>query len=251
MQSGMLKPKKSLLAVFGLTNRTERVARLTDLIPCENCSFNPCQFRRAPYARVSEYSSTIGLERSQSRAEQKAPAIVALDHDAKYLVNPKALKRWADERLSMTDREDGSIEARFRYEGTTCSNMGRAIYFDYYLLIGPRDEGYPLRELRCSPAPGDEGHAYMCRYMANAEHLMVAIDHEKPMLGRALNDVLAWERPEMGAGCYCEPVSRKHKWGLVFETVHFALVQREKSSGRPSPLPSSGVPGEGERVGRS
>ena len=35
----------------------------------------------------------------------------------------------------------------------------------------------------------------MCRYMTNAEHLMVAIDHEKPLLGQPLNDVLAWQRP--------------------------------------------------------
>ena len=26
------------------------------------------------------------------------------------------------------------------------------------------------------------------------------------------------------AGCYCEPASRKHKWGLVLETIHFALA---------------------------
>jgi hypothetical protein len=29
------------------------------------------------------------------------------------------------------------------------------------------------------------------------------------------------------AGCYCEPNSRKHKWGLVLETIHYALVQKE------------------------
>ena len=68
----------------------------------------------------------------------------------------------------------------------------------------------------------------MCRYMNNAEHLMVAIDHEKPLLGQPLNDVLAWQRPATGAGCYCEPASRKHKWGLVLETIHYALVQQEK-----------------------
>ena len=32
-------PKKSLLAVFGVTRHVDRVRRLTDLIPCENCSF--------------------------------------------------------------------------------------------------------------------------------------------------------------------------------------------------------------------
>jgi hypothetical protein len=64
--------------------------------------------------------------------------------------------------------------------------------------------------------------------MNNKEHLMVAIDHEKPLHGQRLDDVLAWERPLMGAGCYCEPASRKHKWGIVLETIHYALAQEQK-----------------------
>jgi hypothetical protein len=27
------------------------------------------------------------------------------------------------------------------------------------------------------------------------------------------------------AGCYCEPDSRQHKWGLVLETIHYALAR--------------------------
>ena len=34
----------------------------------------------------------------------------------------------------------------FRYEGTTCRNMGRPILFDYTVKLGPREEGYPIRE---------------------------------------------------------------------------------------------------------
>src|SRR5262249_33732972 len=44
LETGMLRPKKSLLAVFGLTCHTDRVRRLTDLVPCESCSFIPCQY---------------------------------------------------------------------------------------------------------------------------------------------------------------------------------------------------------------
>jgi hypothetical protein len=53
IESGALLPKKSQLAVFGLTRHTERVRRLTELSPCQNCSYTPCQFRRAPYARTA------------------------------------------------------------------------------------------------------------------------------------------------------------------------------------------------------
>ena len=51
LELGALRPQKSQLAVFGLTSHTDRVRRLTELSPCENCSYTACQFRRAPYAR--------------------------------------------------------------------------------------------------------------------------------------------------------------------------------------------------------
>ena len=56
---------------------------------------------------------------------------------------------------------------------------------------------------------------------------MLAIDTEKPLNGERLNAVLAWKREPSLAGCYCEASSRDHKWRIVLETIHFALVQRE------------------------
>lgn len=49
LDSGALRPKKSQLAVFGLTRHTERVRRLTGLVPCEECSLSSCRYRRARY----------------------------------------------------------------------------------------------------------------------------------------------------------------------------------------------------------
>jgi hypothetical protein len=46
LESGALRPKKSLLAVFGLTRHTEGVRRLTELVACESCSLARCQYRR-------------------------------------------------------------------------------------------------------------------------------------------------------------------------------------------------------------
>ncbi len=234
LDSGMLKPKKSLLALFGLTRHVDRVRRLTDLVPCENCSFGSCQYRRVSYRRATVLTPSElappAVRLSIPESEPVDVHVSALQRDAKYVVNARALRRWASERLKLEYHADGTIDAFFRYEGTTCSNTGRTILFDYKVRLGPREEGYPLRQLHCGPAPGDEGHRFMCRYMSNAEHLMVAIDHERPLLGQPLNDVLSWDRPAAGAGCYCEPKSRKHKWGLVLETIHYALVQGEEQS---------------------
>jgi hypothetical protein len=227
LETGMLRPKKSLLAVFALTRLSDRVRRLTDLVPCENCSFAPCQYRRAPYRRTPstadpEMTMVAAGADAASSAQAAAPA---LDVDARYSVNLKALRRWTDERLSLTRNDDGSIGALFRYEGTTCTNMGRPLEFHYHVTLGPRVEGYPILEQRCEPAPGDRGHMHMCRYLSSAATLMPAIRDERPLAGRPLNDVLTWTRIPSSAGCYCEPNSRTYKWGLVLETIHFALAR--------------------------
>ena len=214
--SGMLRPKKTLLAVFGLTRHTDRLRRLTDLVPCESCSFGPCQYRRAPYRRAS-----------RSNCEQLLTRIAVLDQNAQYSINRKALQRWIKERLSVQDCEDGSLQAVFRYDGTTCTNMGWPLAFDYTVKLGPREEGYPIREQRCAPAADDTGHTRMCQYLEDPAGLMAAIDSEKPLSGERLNAVLTWRGNPSAAGCYCDAASREHKWGLVLETIHFALAQRE------------------------
>ncbi|HUV71033.1 MAG TPA: hypothetical protein VMW15_15345 [Terracidiphilus sp.] len=214
--SGMLRPKKTLLAVFGLTRRTESLRGLSELVPCENCSFGPCQYRRTAYRRAP-----------QSWGEPLPVRVAVLDQNAEYSVNRRALQRWAKERLSINSNRDGSLQITFRYEGTTCTNMGRSLAFDYAVKLGTRAQGYPILEQRCVPAAGDTGHMKMCQYLENPDGLMTAIESEHPLKGERLDAVLSWRRKPNGAGCYCEPASRDHKWGLVLETIHYALAQKE------------------------
>ena len=156
-------------------------------------------------------------------------------------MNPKALQRWAAERLRLEHRADGGVEARFRYDGTTCTNMGRPLAFEYAVTLGPKEDGYPVRAQQCTPAENDTGHQAMCQYIANREALMGAIQREAPLQGQPLSAVLAWRRPANPAGCYCDAASREHKWGLVFETIHYALHpvaqgSRPAQAGSPAPL---------------
>ncbi len=145
LESGMLRPKKSLLAVFGLTRQVDRVARLTQLNPCEGCSYLACQYRRAPYLGAPRRVQPDELAESRQILSQLLPEPLTLTRDARYSANAKALARWAANRLSITPRDDGSTEALFRYEGTTCSNMGRPLFFDYHVTLGPREDGYVIR----------------------------------------------------------------------------------------------------------
>lgn len=215
LDSGMLRPKKAQLAVFGLTRHTGQLQRLTNLIACERCSFGPCQYRRAPYRKAPRATG------------EQVRRPFGVDRNARYKTSIKALGRWAEERLTLRSGQDGSIDAVFSYDGTTCSNMGRPLAFLYHVKLGPREQGYPIREQQCAPAPGDDGYTFMCQYIENSDALMGAIEREKPLKGERLDAILNWERPISGAGCYCEAASREHKWGIVFETIHYALAQRE------------------------
>jgi hypothetical protein len=69
--------------------------------------------------------------------------------------------------------------------------------------------------------------------VADAPELLAAIGGEKPMLGQPLESVLAWPRPANQAGCYCDAASREHKWGLVLETIHYALHQQGRNGQGP------------------
>lgn len=226
LDSGMLRPRKSLLAVFGLTRNTDNLRRLTDLVPCENCAFGPCGYRRAPYRRFAQAPS------AQANGQRTPDRSAALDLHAAYTVNRKALDRWSKERLTLRSCPDESLEAVFRYDGTTCTNMGRPLEFDYTVQLGPPSEGYPIREQRCAPAARDTGHTHMCQYLEDPERLMNAIATEQPLHGQRLDAVLAWPREPNVAGCFCEAASRRHKWGLVLETIHYALARKQKTKSR-------------------
>ena len=148
--------------------------RLTSLVPCQQCTLARCQYRRRPYmwskaSAVLDASGTASalavtgdsplLDAPASAAETpddttwgKASALAArrsraqpLRSNAAYRTSRKALQRWARERLIMVPREDGGVDAQFRYDGTTCTNMGRELAFRYDVTLGPRSEGFPIR----------------------------------------------------------------------------------------------------------
>ena len=232
MESGMLRPKKSLLAVVGVTRRLETGRRFAKLVPCNNCSLPRCQYRRAPYRQALPQVEDIHQLQNSGDNNGTVPARhSALDRNAKYSVNSRALQKWSRERLRLNFLPDGLVEALFRYEGTTCSNLGRALEFDYRVKLGAARDAHRILETGCAPASGDNGHAQQCEYLKDAGALMRSIAAEKPLLGQPLNDVLAWKRPPNPSGCYCDRERRDHKWGLVFEVLHYALAQRENETG--------------------
>lgn len=217
LESGMLKPKKSQIAVFGITRHIERVAGGPRLVPCVSCSLESCDYRRVPYKHRGPRTSDATAISNDN--------LSALTAGAKYSVNARALQKWSKERLRIHVRDDNTIEALFRYEGTTCSNMGRPLSYDYYVKLGSATNGYPILHAHCEPSPGDDGHTSMCAYLNSPDSFLDTVSAEQPMVGKRLDQILTWERPIRPSGCYCDKESRTHKWGIVFEVLHFTLAQ--------------------------
>lgn len=223
LSSGMLKPKKSLLAVVALVAANSPAALNLQSSPCESCSLTPCTYRRRPYRHaLVEDAAAVRKASVGVSAPVAPPAPVA----PRYSVNHRALKKWAQERVRFESRPDGEMIASFRFDGTTCSNQGRPLAFNYRIKLSPPEERSRILEATCEPAAEDTGHRSMCAYLENADGLMTAIATEKPLLGRPLEEVLDWQRPSAPAGCHCSAASRAHKWGLALEVIHYALAQR-------------------------
>ena len=210
LASGMIKPKKSLLGIFGLIPRTEQALATPGLIPCERCPYEPCQYRRSPYI----YSPVAIAEPPP------------LNPQGQYSVSRRALSKWVEQRVELTRQPDGKVRARFRFDGSTCSNMGQPIAFDYEVTLAPASDSHRILTTHCAPAPGDVGHTKQCAYISNPQRTLSSIAAPPPLLGRPLNDVLTWQREPRQSGCYCDASSRAHKWGLALETIHYALVQK-------------------------
>ena len=228
MPSGMLRPRKSLLAIVGIAPRPLHYLPGQHRTPCQSCSFAPCQFRRAPYMPSSPPIASARASVVHLTATSPGP----LTRSANYTVGLKALRKWAKERVSISRYGDGSVEARFRFDGTTCSNLGRPLSFDYVVSLAPPADGYTIKTSTCQPAPGDQGHTFMCAYISDAAALMDSIAAERPLVGRPLDDVLSWAPTLSSSGCYCEAGSRTHKWVLALEAIHYTLATSD--SGNPT-----------------
>ena len=230
-ETGMLNPKKSMLAVFGVTKQISKIQNLKELIPCESCSLTNCNYRRVPYKRpwkqIEDVRRLQSISKSFSKEKENFKSV--LTQNANYTVNKKALQKWSEERLQTDISNNDSIIAKFKYEGTTCSNMGRKLEFNYDINLSPENEGYKITQLNCRPDESDDGFRFMCEYIKNPLEIMNNIENEKPLLGKSLEDVLSWKREFSPSGCYCNSGSRMHKWGLAFEVLHYTLVQNKKS----------------------
>jgi hypothetical protein len=193
LESGGLQPAKSIIAVYGITSRSDLANARRDYWT-----------RTAPAA-----ASTSGPQR-------------------KYAFSEKTLKLWRDKRLRLSVGRQREISACFRFDGSTCNSMGVPIAVDYQVGLKRDVDGvYRISASSCQPAEGDVGFRASCAYIEDPAAHSSQIGSYQPLLGAPLCEVLDWNPPTSPAGCLCSQASQDHKWRIVLQTIHFALESHE------------------------
>ena len=191
LPSGGLQPARSALAVFGIT--AEAVA--------------PSLLDAFWYHR----------RESETTADLTGPV------GRRYAFPEKTLSKWSRDRLTIEERPDGGLAARFRFDGTTCSSLGMPLSFDYSIHLGADNpDGRRIVDTTCRPAEGDCGHRSMCGYLADPERMKAAFD-KQPWRGRRLDDAVGQSGEISPSGCLCLESNRNHKWSIVLHTLHYHL----------------------------
>ncbi|MEO2047746.1 MAG: hypothetical protein ABGX16_14370 [Pirellulales bacterium] len=188
LPSGGMIPSKSTLAAFGITQRRDFDKDLDQFWSCP----------ATPASTVRSSSS--------------------------YAFPKKALSKWRDKRLRVTAEPNNELLAIFRFDGSTCTNMGLPLAFDYKVRLKREQAGgHRILSSSCEPAEEHLGYQNMCAFLDKPKRYMTLLRAHQPLVGQPLSEVLAWQSPTSPAGCLCTRASQDHKWRIVLQTLHFAL----------------------------
>jgi len=206
LDSGMLSPEHSQLALFGLGPSAVVEAFEPGAMPCVGCSMDPCSYRRAPYAgddKVLPTSVALGVVTNS------------------YAYPDKALRRWSRDLLTVDSRDEQSVRATFRPDCKTCSNLGVPFRIDYSIELGPRRDGFPILKLSCRPSDSD--YQLMCSCLKDPEGFPREMVSVPGFVDQPLGQALEWDPTVEPAGCLCRQSARDHKWKIALQTMHYKL----------------------------
>ena len=145
-----------------------------------------------------------------------------------YSLPKKALMKWVRENVTLQFFEDETVDAKFRFVGSTCGNMGHVLDFDFSVTLSPAGAGRKIVASSCQPAKADRGAGQMCAHHADGATFLAKVAAHNPGLGKSLEECLHWEPEMLPAGCLCSAQSRNHKWRNAFQTIHYALSLQEE-----------------------
>ena len=115
LETGMFRPKKSLLAVFGITRHLEKARSLAriDSVRKLFAARLPVSPRAIPArAAANRRRARAAVARAGEFSRERQLSV--LNTGARYTINLRALEKWSQERLRLKFSRDGAVEAGFR-----------------------------------------------------------------------------------------------------------------------------------------
>lgn len=141
-----------------------------------------------------------------------------------YSVAIKALRKWARECVSLNWGADGSVDAAFRFSGSTCTNLGYPIELSFKASLS---SDLRIRSMEIVPFEGDEGWQRMCVYKSDTDNFVASLQQYQPLIGCSLEEAARWEPRIEVSGCLCSRENQNHKWRNALQAIHYAMQNYE------------------------
>ena len=145
---------------------------------------------------------------------------------SRYAIPPKALRRWASERVRQKSRPDGGTICTFALSGSTCNN--RAINVVMTLNI---DANGRIESATARPATDDTGCDTMCAAQCDGGRFLAEVGGCDDIIGLTLHEAAFRDWQEEPSGCFCTAGNRRHKWRNVLQALHYARNYPESRAG--------------------
>jgi hypothetical protein len=144
---------------------------------------------------------------------------------ADYAIAERALRRWANERVTTHPRADGGMTCSFLLSGSTCNNMGMPIEVE--MIVTTDGEGR-IESARAYPSANDRGCHLMCGANGDATRFFTDAGDCREVIGLTIEQAAFRDWQVEPSGCFCTAGNRRHKWRNVFQTLHYTINKQGK-----------------------
>jgi hypothetical protein len=140
-----------------------------------------------------------------------------------YAIAPRALRRWAAERLHQRARNDGGAVYTFALSGSTCNNRP----LEAVMTVAVGADGR-IESATAQPAGHDTGCDAMCAAACDGRRFLAEAGGCHEAVGLTVRQAAFRDWQEEPSGCFCTAGNCRHKWRNVFQTLHYAATNRDE-----------------------
>ena len=142
-------------------------------------------------------------------------------------ISKRALAKWAERDLTV-ERNNGTLECRFVYEGSTCNDGGDAFESVIHTQLEKNGDGWRIMGAEIEIDPELPAWESMCTFRGRPVSERVVTLDGCPAVGMDLDEFINGDWPVNNAGCYCRNTHVNHKMLLAMQTLRHWLENAEQ-----------------------